>query len=89
MAVEQNEQRRRTIGVRPGLGADETFIGEGSADGVQRMMSAPDGVSLHHVLGFTDGFQRQRAIQCGDRPLHVHEAHHLGFGYPKAHCAVS
>ena len=89
MTVEQNEQRRRAIGMRPGLGADEALVSKGGADRVQRMVAAPDGVRLHHVLGFAGSFQREPAVQCGDRPLHVHEAHHLAFRYPETHCIAS
>jgi hypothetical protein len=89
VAVEQNEQRRRAIGMGPGLGADETLIGKGGADRVQRMVSTPDRMGFHHVLGFAGSLQRESTVQCGDRPLHVHEAHHLGFRYPETHCIAS
>jgi hypothetical protein len=68
VAVPQCHQRRRpTRGMRPRFRPDNVRAFDHRADGVQRVMTAPDLMRLGHVARGTRGLQRQPRLQRLDR----------------------
>ena len=84
VAVPQRDQRRRAArGVRPGLGADRMRAFDHGADGVQRVMAAPDLMGLGHVARGPGGFEREAFFQRLDRFGERKRGDHILLGDPE------